>query len=614
MKPFVMSMLICLSCLSTALGAGTYTMELDRTEAYVGGTIQAQITIRDASQWDPPEIPAIPGLDIERRSGGTSSSIRIFNGIRTEQTQISYVFLITASSPGTYSLPSFPIEIDGSTYETAPRTLIFRRSPNAGLLRAEVFGDPDEIYQGETTTLTLQIMVRQFIDDRLRGGGLDEGDTWNQIRPDSDWGPFTEAIRDLEQSGRRPRGRLQTLQSDTGGRERYWRYNVQADVRPAGTGPLDVSDIVIVMDYPLSLRTQRGFFNTGLQIGASRPVTTVATCRDVDVLPLPEADRPPLFNGAVGTFDIDTTASPTEVAVGDPITLVVTLSDRSSGPGGLDVLPAPELDRVTALEEEFRVPRESLAGVVSGRTKRFTQTIRARSDEVTSIPAIPFVFFDPSTRRYETVESTPIPISVTPTRTITSADVRGEDRIPGTSEDLGDVAGGLLANTTGPDALLSIQQAPGWGLVLAIVAGPPVLAIGLGVLRPLTRRRHGEPHRRRARRAGRLARQALAAVADVPESERGATIIAAVCTYVADRLGVPSAGFMRGDAVASLERREVPQDLVERFDAILTEAEQLQYARSDRRTTASLIASAEDLVEELDRMDAFARTGRMPES
>ena len=60
MKPFVMSMLICLSCLSTALGAGTYTMELDRTEAYVGGTIQAQVTIRDASQWDPPEIPAVP--------------------------------------------------------------------------------------------------------------------------------------------------------------------------------------------------------------------------------------------------------------------------------------------------------------------------------------------------------------------------------------------------------------------------------------------------------------------------------------------------------------------------------------------------------------------------
>ena len=65
----------------------------------------------------------------------------------------------------------------------------------------------------------------------------------------------------------------------------------------------------------------------------------------------------------------------------------------------MDVAPAPELHRVESLDADFRVPRESLPGTASGRTKTFTQTIRATGDTVTEIPALPFTFFDPTAGR-----------------------------------------------------------------------------------------------------------------------------------------------------------------------------------------------------------------------
>ena len=134
-----------------------------------------------------------------------------------------------------------------------------------------------------------------------------------------------------------------------------------------------LGEIELVYEYPLRLE-RRGFgLLERLTIARSRRIRSRPELPVVEVRPLPTEDRPQDFNGAIGPHVIAAVATPTEVPVGDPVTLSLTV--RGAGP--LDRLSAPRLDRVDALTEDFEVPAESLAGELTAGGKTFTLTIRA---------------------------------------------------------------------------------------------------------------------------------------------------------------------------------------------------------------------------------------------
>src|SRR5207302_1313982 len=66
-------------------------------------------------------------------------------------------------------------------------------------------------------------------------------------------------------------------------------------------------------------------------------ITLTSETQSIKVLSLPQTNVPPTFAGAVGTFNMTVTAGPTNVAVGDPITVKVTLT----GQGLLEGLNLP---------------------------------------------------------------------------------------------------------------------------------------------------------------------------------------------------------------------------------------------------------------------------------
>src|SRR5205823_5148460 len=61
--------------------------------------------------------------------------------------------------------------------------------------------------------------------------------------------------------------------------------------------------------------------------------------RELRVLPLPTENVPANFNGAVGNYTMAFSAGPTNVAVGDPITIKVQIS----GDGHLDGIALPDM-------------------------------------------------------------------------------------------------------------------------------------------------------------------------------------------------------------------------------------------------------------------------------
>lgn len=147
--------------------------------------------------------------------------------------------------------------------------------------------------------------------------------------------------------------------------------------------------------------------------GASTTKNITVTSPDTvfTVLPLPTHARPPDFGGAVGSFKISTDISSTTNTAGDPLTLRMHVN----GAGNFDRVESNMLAG-DAQWKTYRPKATSKQGDPTGYhgEKIFEQPLIASQPGVQNIPSLSFSFFDPATRRYETVHSAPLRVTVSP--------------------------------------------------------------------------------------------------------------------------------------------------------------------------------------------------------
>ena len=554
-------------------------------DAWVGASVSVEVEVSDAAEISAPDLPEVEGASIRLLPGErTSSFTQILNGrVTTRRTSIRTIE-IRPTREGAIEIPPIAIEVDGERFASPPTTITARRSETGDLLFLQVAAEPSTVFVGESLDATLRIVVRPYRSEEY-GVELDEGEMWSLIDLESsDFGAFQRSLERLAGQRQRPRGRPLEVDGRT-----YYLYDLSADLEALRVGTPDFGEISIVMRYPTSLRASRDFFGRReLALGGVRPLVATPTIEGIEVLPLPTEGRPAWFAGAVGDFDVSASATPTAVSVGDPITLSIVVEDLDGAAGDLALLQAPPLGEVPDLARGFRFPSDPLTGVVEGPRKTFTQTLRPLSDSVSEIPPIPFSWFDPTEEVYRTAWTEPIPIDVEPTETMSLSQVvaadgavsrRDASRSP-TSGDVPPDRPGLLANVPVSDTLLRDDLATlDWGLGVAVLA-PPML--GLLLLAHLRRRRRfaERPDLARASRARRTARRRLA-------GGDADAIAAAVGGFVADRSRHPSPTITRLEVRSTLERREAPEELVERIDRLLRRCERARFAGDelDLRTT-----------------------------
>jgi len=143
--------------------------------------------------------------------------------------------------------------------------------------------------------------------------------------------------------------------------------------------------------------------------GEQKQVTLATDPVNVESLPLPAANRPVNFTGAVGSFTMNATAGPTTVTVGDPITVRVQISGR----GALDTVTLPVQDAW----QNFKTypPTTKLeTGDPFGfqGTKTFEQIISPQNSDVHELPALTFSFFNPDDGQYHTLTQPAVPLVV----------------------------------------------------------------------------------------------------------------------------------------------------------------------------------------------------------
>jgi hypothetical protein len=170
------------------------------------------------------------------------------------------------------------------------------------------------------------------------------------------------------------------------------------------------------LDATLLLRQQQrdpfgrnnSFFGDFFSSYREKEVKVASPNLEMEVLSLPEEGRPENFSGAIGDFRLQVKADPLKVSQGDPVTLTMTVS----GQGNFDRVQAPQLQG----EEGWKTYTPSSEFLKDGDDhhgkKVFEQAIVAKASNLTEIPAITFSYFDPESKSYKSLVSSPVPLQV----------------------------------------------------------------------------------------------------------------------------------------------------------------------------------------------------------
>ncbi len=592
MKPSAAHLLAAAAAIAFAAAsmAAEVTFRFLGREAWVGGVVTVEIEVSGASTIASPVLPEADGASLRLLPGERSSSFTsIVNGRMTTRQTRTFMVEIRPLREGRITVPPIEIEADGEVFRSEATTIVANRSETGDLLQAIVAAEPSRAYLGESIEATLRIVIRPYRDDSL-GLTLSEADMWSLVDLDaSEFGVFAGELRELASQRRRPWGREIEVEGRT-----YFQYDLTTRIQPMRAGPPDLSDLRIAMRYPTSLRAGRDFFGrVEYSLGGTRPISVVPEIDPIEIRPLPEEGRPDSFNGAVGDFEIEASADPTSVSVGDPITLSIRITDRSREPQQLELLQAPPIASQEDLSQRFRIPPDPLAGSVAGRTKTFTATLRPRDASVTEVPPIAFSWFDPIEERYRTAWTAPIPLKVEATERLDLSAVLGGGA-PTAPAPASVLEGGLHPNAPIGPSLLRDEAVHPDGRWLAVLALPPLVATALLLLLRRQRFLAAHPALARAARARRTALRRLS-------SGDADAIATALCGYVADCSLAADRSLTSREALAELERCGVPDAVRDRFGEIVRACERSRFggAAVDART---LVNDAARCIADLHRL------------
>ncbi len=558
--------------LAATAGAATVNLSAPSSNAWVGVPMNITMEITDAKSHYAPHLPDV--LNAEVRTRGKTrdrSSLSIINGRRTMSQNVTYTWTLTPRQTGPVTVPDFRVRIDGVEREVTGLNLTARVPVVGDRMALEIAHQASEVYVGQRVELTLELYIKAFTDERY-GYAFTANDLFSLVDMQaSRWGPFAATLNDPDLRGQQISADAVQRPDAQGELADYFRYRINTWVYPDRAGPLEFEGegVSLVAQYPTEIQVGYDRFRRPeVTLTDARPVVVSAANPQVQVKPVPTAGRPDTYRGAVGSYRITAAADPLSVAAGDAVTLQLMVLNSGSGASPLDRLSAPPLDAITALTRDFDVTPGPIAGVLRSGAKVFTTTIRPRRADVTEIPPIPLVSFDPETQSFVTTQSDPIALAVRPAERL-SLDGLTDGPLPadaGTPESSQDVASDGPQWLALPDVPPSRRARPWFWVALYLVV-PAAAVLSRGIWWAIIRL--GRAERTRASRAISRARRSL------KRSKNPEGVAAALRRYAGDRSGRDPAALTAVDARTALAgcQTDLGADGLDRFANALRDAE-----------------------------------------
>ncbi len=575
----------------------TASVATSQSAVDLGDSFVYQVTVEGATDVKPPALPPSDAWDAEYM-GGRDESMRstfIVNGRVTESSSLKYVmqWRITPRRLGPSAIDSFTFDVAGTAVRV-PRVQFRANQPQENPnFRLVLECDRTQAYVGEPVRMRLVWSVGANVksaaftgpdgDDlfdvqtldprpaRARGGQLNPNEPWRSV-------PFLGNETIVTRSQGQLDGRSVPV------------FTLDLVVTPREAGELVIGPYRVACDEVVGQRA-RGFFDSPFDdLSQTRRTVVTGNSLKLAVRPLPTEGKPDGFNGLIGRYSIEASAAASEANVGDPVPLTIVIRGPEPMPG----LTPPDLSRQTDFSAAFRpAPEgwEDVPGVADGE-RRFTTTVRPRSDAITRIPPIVLPFFDTATGTYAAAATEPIALKVRPSRQVTAADATGGGgsaspmtAAPAPATRLSSMPPGVGANTESLDAIVnrqvSIMAMAGSASGIALLSVPPLAWALAWLATSLARRRDpGRSVRRTGLQRATRAVDAATTVDDLTAAMRVALApflsMATEAVTSADACKGPFTAQVRRDITGLLERLEARG-----FDA--TDSVRLDQLRSQAR-------------------------------
>ena len=388
------------------------SLELERV--FTGNPVYLYLSFTGSSNIRQPEVAPVNGLNI--RQVGSSTQMAVVNGAVSQS--ITYSYLVVPLKGGVYEIGPFFAVFGGENYRAEPVTLIVDDAPGGTPQAASrptptppSSGFPSSqredtaLYSGDDVFLRMEISkTRIYVNEvipvtiKLYVDSVGLKDIEYPIYPHEGFstGEPIEPQRKRESLGGKLYETLEFRQELSAFKEGDYVLGPASlkckmiSRKQRSSRRSSIFGVSVFMDDP---------FTTGYE---TYPIELGSNEISVSVLPFPEEGKSDNFKGAVGIFSFDVSVSPTDVKVGDPITVTMTVS----GMGNLDTVTAPEIKE----DDNFRVYEPVVSK--KGNRKTYEQILIPRTDKVKEIPGVSFVSLNPMSGKYETFKKGPFPIRV----------------------------------------------------------------------------------------------------------------------------------------------------------------------------------------------------------
>ncbi|MHC4911580.1 MAG: BatD family protein [Planctomycetota bacterium] len=530
----------------------------------------------------------------------SQTSFSIVNGRTTRSIVKRYVmsYFLAAAEAGRIQLAPVTVTLDGRTYQTNPVEVNILKPGTTDKLDIEVKLSEQQCYVGQPVVMVVNFYYSADISDPqfnvpVFNSGLFYFEDPDVVNPRAKQFRLSTAISEpvyITQGRAVHKGRDSYLLS------------FSKIIIPKRAGKLQIEPASVSADVAVGrVRSRDRFFGDFFSSRSEyKRFMVSSTPIELAVLPLPEDGKPVQFYGLVGRYTISASATPTNINVGDPITLTL----KVGGSKYLKPVQWPALERIPELAENFKIPSQRASPTIEDGFKIFTQTIRANNDQVTAIPPIPLAFFNSDKGEYIVAETEPIRLEVAPTKILTDVDLEGRDFAP-INKEVEVIKKGLSANYEGPDVLTNMSFSPLGAVVsplYALLWGMPLVGLASSTLIKLST--HTTPEkmamRRRRQACGKAIRQ-LKRVGSAESRQRCELVAATMKQYLGERFDRTAGSLTADDCHEIIISATRDGQMAERFRDIAAECEAMHYASVETNIGAAKIKEVVSLVRSIEK-------------
>ncbi|MDR2910232.1 MAG: BatD family protein [Bacteroidales bacterium] len=535
-------------------------------------------------------------------STNQSTSIEMINGSVTTQISFSYTYIIQAKNEGNFEIRPASIEVDGEIYESnsiniqvvkaqgqsAQQSVIQGNMPegNAGTVSISkenlfvmVELSKSNVFRGEQLIAT----VKLYADPNIPVAGFEE------VNLPTYEGFYTQDI--------------EIPQQIVFNREVYNNKIYQVGLLkktilfPQQNGRITIASGNMTLSIQERVR-QRSFFDdffsgyrTSFAKVSSEPVS-------VNVKDLPGA--PDGFKGGVGSFDVTSEISSTNVTANNAITLTLKIN----GSGNIRLIQPPELN----LPSDFDIYDPKITDNVNATnnglsgTKIVEYLFQPRFEGDYTIPGLKFVYFNPATNSYITKTTRDFAINVEK-----GSDEQSSAVVSVRKENIQLIGQDIRFIKQGNPAFIkkgyTFYGSTAFYMVYIISA---VLFIVILIIYKKKARENANIVLMRNKKASKIAKNRLKVAAKFMKQNNNEafheSVLKAFWGYLSDKLGIPVADLNRDFAVQSLLNKNVEQNIINRFIEVVEQCEFARYAPVQRAEVISeLYGKAESTMSDLEK-------------